>query len=230
MPHYDYILMDVDNTLLDFDGAEDEALRETLAFYGYSITEETLRAYHRVNRGLWDAFERGEITQDDILSRRFLGFMDAMGGAHDPVGMNRAYMDRLARKGSLIPGAEAFCHSLAPHCTLAIVTNGISAVQRGRLEACCLPSLFREIFISAELGYQKPQRGFFDKVFQTLGIVDRKRVVIFGDSLSSDIQGGILAGIDTMWYNPKGLACGSICPTFEVSNYEKARSLILGEE
>jgi len=229
MPHYDYVLMDVDNTLLDFDGAEDAALRETLGFYGYPLTEETLRAYHRVNRGLWDAFERGEITQADILSRRFLGFMEAMGGNHDPIGMNGSYMDRLAQQGSLLPGAEAFCRSLAPHCTLAIVTNGISAVQRGRLEACCLPSLFREIFISAELGYQKPQREFFDKVFLKLGIKDTKRVVIFGDSLSSDIQGGIQAGIDTMWYNPKGLPCGSICPTFEVSSYEEARSLILGE-
>lgn len=227
MAKYDYVLLDVDNTLLDFDGSEVEALLATLKAYGYPTTEESFRVYHRGNRSLWDAFERGEISQEEVLARRFQCFMEDMGGDHDPIVMNQEYMNQLAQQRKMLPGAEEFCHQLASTCTLAIVTNGVAQVQRGRLDHSSIRTFFSHVFISAELGHQKPSREFFDIVCRELSIVDRSRAVIVGDSLSSDIQGGINAGIDTIWYNPKRLPAGAVRPTWEVSCFAAAASLIL---
>jgi 2-haloacid dehalogenase len=230
MAKYAYVLMDADNTLLDFDGSEQDALLEIMKAYGYPIAEETFLVYHRVNRALWAAFEQGEISQEEVLSRRFQHFMEAVGGNHDPIAMNKAYMRMLAQRGSLLPGAEAFCRRLTNACTLAIVTNGIAEVQRERLNHTAIRKYFPHVFISAEIGYQKPSPEFFEVVCRELSIEDRSRAVIFGDSLSSDIQGGINAGIDTIWFNPKGLPLGTVRPTWEVESYETATSLILEQE
>lgn len=230
MAKYNYVLMDADNTLLDFDASEQNALLEMMQRYGYSTTEESFRIYHRINRALWSSFERGEIRQEEVLARRFQHFMEEMGGNFDPIAMNADYMRMLAEGGSLLPGAEAFCRRLTTVCNLAIVTNGIAKVQRERLERTSIRRYFPHVFISAEIGHQKPSPEFFDIVCREMSIKDRSHAVIFGDSLSSDIQGGINAGIDTIWFNPKGLCNKEVRPTWHVSSYDEAASLILGKE
>jgi YjjG family noncanonical pyrimidine nucleotidase len=230
MAKYDYVLLDADNTLLDFDDSERWALGALLDTYGYPTTSESFAVYHRINRALWNAFEKGELAQEQVISRRFQYFMEEMGGNHDPVVMNQDYMKKLAQKGALLPGAEVFCRQLTPYCTLAIVTNGTAEVQRKRLLVSSILGYFSHVFISAEIGYQKPAHEFFDIVFKELSIKDRSRVVMVGDSLTSDIQGGLNAGIDTIWYNPKGRPTGTVKPTWEVGNYAAAASLILEPE
>jgi YjjG family noncanonical pyrimidine nucleotidase len=205
-------------------------LSDTLEQYGYPATEESRGIYYRVNRPLWDAFERGEITLDDIFAQRFQRFMEVVGGKHDPIAINRFYVNQLKQHVRVFPGAEEFCRSLFPFCTLAIVTNGGALVQRARLEQSMLLPYFREVFISGEIGYQKPRKEYFDHVCRELSVQDRSRAVIFGDSLTSDMQGGINAGIDTMWFNPKKLPRGEVVPTWEVSDYATAASLILEDQ
>ncbi len=227
MAKYDYVLLDADNTLFDFDYSEKMALAVTMARWGYPITEEHHRAYHQANKTLWKSFERGEIAQEEILARRFRGFMDLVGGDFDAVAMNEFFMDQLILHGRLLPGAEAFCRSLYGRCTLVIVTNGVARVQRGRLEISPIRDLFAGVFISTELGCQKPSGEYFDAVCRALPLPDRRRAVLVGDSLTSDILGGNGAGIDTIWYNPEGHSHGEIVPKWEARSYTEALGLIL---
>lgn len=229
MPRYDYILLDADMTLFDFERSEEEALQEVLAGRGYPTDRETLELYHRINNALWDANARGEVDQDFLTVERFAAFMRWKGGAYDPGQFNRDYVDSLGRHGHLLPGAEDFCRALAgAGCTLAIVTNGLPEAQWGRFNASPLKGVIPHMFVSMELGCQKPQAEFFDKVCAALGLTDRRRAVVVGDSLITDIRGGLNAGIDTLWFNPRGLPPDPrLRPTFTAGSYQEALEVLL---
>ena len=228
MPNYDYVLFDADNTLFDFDAAEHAALAATLERYGYSDRDTAREHYLRVNRALWAAFNKGEVTAEFLLVERFAALQRILGGGHDPAEMNVFYLARLGEGADLLPGAEALCRALAPHCTLAIITNGVPAVQRSRIAASPLSGLFPYLFISGEMGTQKPERAFFQTVFHTMGITEPGRAVVVGDSLSADIQGAANAGLPSVWYNPKGLPPGSgPLPTHTAAQLSTISAIIL---
>lgn len=231
MPRYDHILLDADMTLFDFERSEEEALREVLTARGYPTDRETLALYLRINTALWDANARGEIGQDFLTVERFAAFMRVKGGSHDPRQFNRDYLESLGRHGYLLPGAEAFCRTLAgAGCVLAIVTNGLPEAQWGRFNASPLKGIVPHMFVSMELGCQKPQKEYFDKVCAELGITDRRRAVVVGDSLKTDIRGGLNAGLDTLWFNPQGLPPDPcIRPAFTVGSYSEALEVLLQE-
>lgn len=228
MPRYDYLLFDADHTLFDFDQAEYCALRDTLLAFHYPFNADTQTFYHAVNRLLWHRFDLGEISREALVVERFAIFVRVMGGNADPAALNRFYLDRLAEGNQLFPGAEALCRALAPHCTLAIVTNGTAHAQRNRIATSALAPLFPWIFISEEVGWQKPERSFFLRVLSAMGITDPARAVVIGDNLFSDIQGGINAGLDTIWYHPSREANAiDIHPTYTVSSYEELQHYLL---
>lgn len=229
MPRYDFILLDADMTLFDFERSEQEALKEVLAARGYPTDRETLALYLRINAALWDANARGEIDQDFLTAERFAAFMRIKGGSHDPRQFNRDYLASLGRHGHLLPGAEDFCRALAAAgSTLAIVTNGLPEAQWGRFNASPLKGIIPYMFVSMELGCQKPQAEYFDKVCAALDITDRRRAVVVGDSLKTDIRGGLNAGIDTLWFNPRGLPPEAhIRPTFTAGSYDEALEILL---
>ena len=229
MPRYDYILLDADMTLFDFERSEQEALREVLTARGYPTDRETVALYLRINSALWDANARGEVDQDFLTVERFAAFMRVKGGSHDPRQFNRDYLDSLGRHAYLLPGAEGFCRALAAAgCELAIITNGLPAAQWGRFNASPLKGLIPHMFVSMELGCQKPQREYFDRVCAALGITDRRRAVVVGDSLKTDIRGGLNAGIDTLWFNPGGLPPDPYHrPTHTAGSYGEALAVLL---
>lgn len=231
MPRYQTILLDADRTLFDFDEAERKALRSVLLSRGYTPDPETVNTYLKINTALWDAFARGEVEQDFLLVERFRRFEEAMGGSHDPVAFNADYLAGLASNSDLIPGALALCRTLAEWgCTLAIVTNGATVAQRGRYNTSPLREVIPHLFISQELGVRKPDPLFFDHVCRTLNLSDRSRAVVVGDSLESDILGGNRAGIDTVWYNPRGLSLGGPArPTYTAANFEAIAAIIDGK-
>ena len=227
MGRYDCFLFDADNTLFDFDRAEREALRRALEDRGYPFTPEIEGCYQAINTALWAKLNRGEIDQATLLVERFSAFTKAAGGTHDPVAFNRDYLGYLAQGAYLIPGALALCQTLAPHGVLALVTNGVASVQHARLAASPLAPLFPWVFVSEEVGYSKPQTGFFDAVFRALEGVDRRRAVLIGDNLISDIGGGKAAGVDTIWYNPHHLPCPpEAAPTWTVSCLDAVAGLV----
>ncbi len=228
MANYDYVLFDADNTLFDFDAAEHAALTATLTHYGLPTDEAVRARYQDINAALWTAHDRGEIARDALVVERFAALLRHLDTHHDPVELNAYYLARLGEDARLLPGAEELCRTLAPCCTMAIVTNGVAAVQRGRFARSPLKALFPHIFISEELGCQKPEKSFFDLVFHAMGITSSSRTVLVGDSLSADIQGAVNAGIPSIWYNPRGLPVkGGAAPTYIAAQFSSISSILL---
>ena len=227
---YDYLLFDADNTLFDFDRAEERALRATLEFFGYPLDSDTRELYRTINRVLWRRLDLGEISREALVVERFALFDRAMGGSRDAAALNRFYLDRLSEGAELLPGAEALCRSLAPRATLALVTNGVARAQRGRLARSALAGLFPYVFISEEVGWQKPQREFFSHVCSAMAIRDRRRAVVIGDNLVSDVQGGLQSGLDAVWFNPNGLPNPTqVRPTWEARSFSALEDYLCGE-
>ena len=227
---YDYLLFDADNTLFDFDRAEERALQATLEFFGYPLDSDTRELYRTINRVLWRRLDLGEISRETLVVERFALFDRAMGGGRDAAALNRFYLDRLSEGAELLPGAEALCRSLAPRATLALVTNGVARAQRGRLARSALNGLFPYVFISEEVGWQKPQREFFSHVCSAMAIRDRRRAVVIGDNLVSDVQGGLQSGLDAVWFNPNGLPNPTqVRPTWEARSFSALEDYLCGE-
>ncbi len=226
MNRYRYLLFDADETLFDFPQSERLAIVKTLGDYGFPCGEEMISLYSGINHALWQKFNLGEIPREQIRKERFTKLLEAIGG--DPAlgpEMDRHYAASLGGFGVLYPGALELCRWLAPHYEMAIVTNGFSLSQHGRFDRSPVREYIPHLFISEELGCQKPQKLFFDKVLEAMGITEREKVLVIGDSLNSDIQGGKNAGLDTCWYNPEGGESG--LPDYTVRSYEELMELLL---
>ena len=203
---FDVILLDVDGTLLDFGMSERQGMRVVLEQYGFEPTEERLLLYHEINEGFWSAFERGEVTKDNLVRQRFETFFDRLGRAVDGREAEELYRRQLDGSAILIDGAVEICGYLRDRYDLYIVTNGTSSTQYKRLAASGLDLYVKDIFVSEDAGSQKPQKEYFDYCFSRIPGADPSRMLLVGDSLHSDILGGNVAGTDTCWYNPKGKA------------------------
>ena len=228
MPQYETVLLDADMTLFDFRRSEREALRDTLRSFNLPWDEQVLRDYAKINSALWDAFARGEIDQDFLSIERFAALMRAHGGHADPWKVNHSYELALGETAYLLPGAEDFCRALSGMgLTLAIATNGLPAAQRGRYVRTGLDRYIPHLFISMELGAQKPLPAFFDRICEALNIRDRSQAVMVGDGLGTDILGGNRAGLDTIWYNPDRLPLtGPARPTYTAGSYGEVLDLL----
>ena len=232
MLRYSVILFDADNTLFDFDRAEAEALRQVTESRGISLTAELRSAYRKINSELWNRFDRGEITRDWLMVERFRQYLELLGGG-DPADMNRAYLGQLGQCSELLPGAEALCRRLKPVCRMAILTNGITESQTGRLERSAIRDCIEALFISQAMGCQKPQREFFVRVYDALGLTpaELSRTVMVGDNLQSDILGGRNVGISTIWFNPRQMENTSgIRPDWEANTLAAVGDIILGAQ
>lgn len=228
MANYDVVLLDADMTLLDFHRSERAALRRTLEKWGAPCNEKVCADYSRINGALWDAFARGEVDQDFLVVERYAALLRLYGNGQDPKALNHDYELFLGEEAYLLPGAMAFCQALSQAgLTLAIATNGLPAAQRGRYKRTGLCDVIPHLFISMELGAAKPQASFFDKVLAALNVTDRRRVVMVGDALGTDILGANRAGLDSVWYNPGCLPRkGPAAPTYEAASYDQALTIL----
>lgn len=227
---YSTILFDADNTLFDFDKAEQNAFFKTCRAAGLNPSEADFQTYRRINSGYWKQYETGSITKAALQLGRFQDFFAALAiDGIDPGEFNRNYLDHMAQGHFLIAGAEDVCRTLAKTHRLAIITNGLSRSQRGRLSGSAICDSISDLFISEELGVSKPDVRYFDQVLSALDVRDKSMVLIVGDSLTADIQGGINAGLDTCWYNPHGLENTlGLVPTFEIGSLQELLTLLNG--
>ena len=227
---YDVILWDADDTLLDFQRSEASALERAFAEYDLPLTEEIRRGYLEINHGLWKALERGEVTKQQVLDERFQRTFSRFGLTAPRDGsFERTYQRMLGEGAFLLPDAESVLRALSGRCRQAIVTNGVTATQRNRLRLCGLDRIMDDVFISEQLGAAKPQRAFFDAVFDRLGQPPRERVLIVGDSLTSDMHGGEVAGIDRCWFNPHGVENTSgVEVTWEIRRLPELLAIVEG--
>ena len=202
---YDTVLMDADDTLLDFRRSEREALSDTMKEIGVEPTDERIRAYSEINASLWKALERGEIEKSVLLYRRFSLFAEYLELPADEERdrhMAEYYMQSLSTKGYLLDGARELCRSLYGKARLYIVTNGVEFIQKGRYAVCGLGDYVDGVFISGVIGHEKPSRAYFERVAAEIPDFCPEKTLMVGDSLTSDIRGGVGFGLDTCWYNP----------------------------
>ena len=201
--HYRTLLLDADGTILDFDRSEAEAIRQTLTEYQLPVTEDWVASYHQINDALWKQLERGEISKQDLRHVRFSRLLEHYGVQRDACAMADTYVEELASRAYLLPGALEACRILAKSYRLYIITNGIAYVQTKRLASLPLEDCILKSYISEEVGYEKPDIRYFESVMRDIPDCDTSSSLVIGDSLSSDMAGGIGAGIDTCWINPK---------------------------
>ena len=221
------IFLDLDETLLDFSQAEAVALSRTLRCFEIEPTDHIIQRYHVLNISQWRLMEEGKLSREGALTRRFELLFEEMGWSLEQVpAFNDQYEIFLGQGHYFLPGAEDLLKELAPRYDLYLATNGASEVQRGRLKSAGIEPYFKGIFISGEVGYNKPSAEYFQTVFAAISDFDPACAIIVGDSLTSDIRGGRNAGIRTCWLNPTGAEPHSgILPDYTVRTLEELPAL-----
>jgi len=224
---YELVFIDADETLFDFKRAESEALSGAFGQFGLEASEDSLREYEEVNKRLWAALERGEIDQARLKVERFRLLFERLGMDIDPQAFSRDYIERLSRGTFLLDGAESACEYLSGKYALAIITNGIKEVQLPRIEASAIRKHISRVIVSEEAKCSKPSAGIFDYACEAIDFRVKERMIMVGDSLGSDIQGGINFGIDTCWVNLASARNETgIVPTYEVARLEDLKEIL----
>lgn len=214
---YDWLLFDADGTLFDFVRAESLALERTFGEMGIPFEPGYGPVYQEINHQVWRDFEMGQITAEALRLVRFERLFAALQLSTDAEIFSTCYLSHLARIPDLLPGALDLIKRLRGRYHLALITNGLKDVQRPRLALSALATDFEAVAISEEMGVAKPNSLYFTALFNRIGWPDKTRVLVIGDSLSSDIQGGHGFGLDTCWFNPSGLDGGQkVQPTYEI--------------
>lgn len=222
-----YLLLDIDDTILDFHKSEHLAIKNTLREFGIEPTQEVCDLYSRINQEHWERLERKEITRPQVLVGRFAVLMETLNVSGDAAACCRRYMENLTNETHFLPEAREALETLSQHYALYGVSNGNLSVQRGRLAAANISHLFQRIFISEEVGVDKPDPRFFKVVFDAIPGFDPQKAMIVGDSLTSDILGGIRSGIRTCWVNAKHKPHPEdICPDHEIEKLSQLMDLL----
>lgn len=222
---YTTLLFDLDDTLMDFKKAEENAIEKLLLKYSLPATEENKRLYSLTNQSKWKALEKGEITRKELFTTRFPDFFKALGVEADGAKANADYMHFLSQGRFVIDGAEDICRELRKSYSMYIITNGAKIVQQGRLTDLPLMQYFDGVFISEEVGFDKPKKEYFDHVFLNIPEKDKSKCLVIGDSLSSDILGAVNYGIDCCWISEK--ISSEIKPTYQISTLKELLNILI---
>ena len=226
---YKIALIDADNTLLDFSRSEHDALCECLTARNLPTDEKITSRYAAINDFYWKQLELGLVTREGLRIARFDSFFKEFGFDCNPVQMAEDYMEALCTKSYLMDGAWEFCKQIYGKCRLFVITNGNTVVQKRRFDPSPIAPYFENCFISEQMGCAKPEKAYFDAVTASIPDFHPERTIVIGDSLSSDIQGGINAGLDTCWYNPLKKPGSSHIPmTYTAHTFEEIQAIILG--
>ena len=222
----EFLLLDLDDTILDFHKAERIALSKTFRDFGLEPREEVLELYHKINKWHWEQLELGVMTRDQVLVGRFDRLFQELGMEVDAAACMKRYEHNLSTGHYFLPGAEEAVKRLHEKYRLFLVSNGTATVQQGRLTSAGLYPYFEQVFISQEIGFNKPDKAFFDRCFDRISGFAPDRALMVGDSLTSDIKGGVNAGLTTVWVNPEHKDCGDIHPDYEIERLYQLEALL----
>ena len=220
------IFFDLDDTLLDFHLAERGALTKTLLHLNIEPKEEILARYSEINLSQWKLLEKGRTTREKIKARRFQLLFAELGIDCFPAEAADYYEDHLGFSHHLIPGAVELLEEVYKKYRLFAASNGYARVQRSRMESADITKYFAGVFISQEIGFNKPDIAFFNNCFARIEDFKKEETVIVGDSLSSDIKGGNAAGITTIWFNARQKTYYSIKPGYEIRRLSELMPLL----
>ena len=223
----EFLFLDLDDTILDFHKAEHIALGKTFRGFGLEPTEEVMSRYSLINKAHWERLERKELTREQVLVGRFAVLFGEYGIDVDPTLCARTYENNLSIGHYFLPGAYEAVERLSKKYKLYLASNGTAKVQAGRLESANISHFFRGIFISQEIGANKPDISYFNGCFARIPDFDVSKSMIVGDSLTSDILGGKNAGMKTCWVNPTGKpAKPDIQPDYEIPSVTQLEALL----
>ena len=197
MKPYDWILFDADETLFHFDAQQ--GLRRMFARFDVTFTEQDFAEYQTVNQPLWVDYQNGTINAQQLQTRRFNTWADQL--KVEPQTLNSAFMRAMAEICAPLDGAVDLLDALHGEIKLGIITNGFTELQQVRLQSTGLSAHFDLVVISEQVGVAKPHRDIFDHALNLMGEPTRERVLMVGDTLESDILGGLNAGLHTCWLN-----------------------------
>ena len=230
MSKFDWILFDADDTLLDFTSAEREAFSAMLVDFGLSAQEGYFSLYKACNHQAWQAYERGEIDAVDLRRKRFADFIASAGlsKAIDPLAMNTAYLENLIRHTSPLEGALEVLKTLQSRkVRMGIITNGLKEVQRPRIRRVGMEKFFDVVLVSDEIGLAKPDTRFFALAHEAMGLPDKGKVLVVGDSYASDITGAKNYAFPSCWFNPRAQPLPQpAVPDFEIRSLRELIGLV----
>ena len=221
MNKYKHIIFDLDDTILDFQSSEEQALKEIITLYKLPYTKQTIACYKGINDRLWSQLEEGLISREKVLNTRFSLFLREFQIDESGSKVEAMYREHLNQGHSTITHANELLSTLSGQgYNLYIGTNGVGSTQRKRLADSNLQDYFEDIFISEEIGYEKPNPLFFQHIFDALNTSHKEEFLMIGDRLSSDIKGAINIGMDCVWFNRKRSQPDPFAPksTHTVSN------------
>ena len=224
---YEFLFLDLDDTILDFHKAERIAISKTIREFGVEPTEEVLQRYHVINKWHWEQLELGKLTRAQVLENRFGMLFEELGVQADKTACARVYEHNLSQGHWFLPGAEEAVERLSKKYRLFLASNGTASVQKGRMTSANLYRFFERVFVSQEIGHNKPSKAYFDAAFAQIPGFDKSKCLMVGDSLTSDIRGGINADIKTCWVNPGGLPCPEdIKPDYQIGYLHQLEALL----
>ena len=222
----EFLFLDLDDTILDFHKAERIAISKTIRDFGVEPTEAVLNRYHVINKWHWEQLELGRLTRPEVLKNRFQVLFAEMGVDVDAALCASAYEKNLSVGHYFLPGAEEAVDALSKKYRLFLASNGTASVQKGRMTSANLYRFFEKVFVSQEIGFNKPSIEYFNGCFSQIAGFDKDKAMIVGDSLTSDIKGGSLAGIKTVWVNPGHADCGQWKPDHEIEALHQLEALL----
>ena len=228
LKNYDVFLFDADGTLFDYDMAEANALKTMFDYCGFNYSESVRSKYREINTQEWESYEKGETTKAELQVSRFTRLFSSIGVDFDVKDFNEKYLYQLGKGTFLINGALEICREVVScNKRIYIVTNGILATQKARIEHSSIKEYISDYFVSEFVGSQKPHASYFNYVFSHIPAMDKDKTLIVGDSLSADIAGGNNSGIDSCWLNSSGIENKTdIVPTYEIAALYELRKFI----
>lgn len=222
------ILLDLDDTILDFKASERASIIKLMEYLNVKVTEDRINKYHEIDNLYWQRYEKKEITKDVIFKERFKVFFEdyCLCKFDDYENINDIYFSYLTTNVYLIPSSIEFLEKIKEHFKVYVITNGVKFVQEKRIELSSLKKYFDKIYISEEIGLQKPDKNFFLYVLNDTKS-NKENTIVIGDSLTSDITGANNTGLKSIWFNPTEKNCFGISPTYTVKNYQEILNILL---
>lgn len=206
------VLIDIDNTLLDFDAYVQTAMKEGFALFGLGdYTEHAFTVFDHINNELWQQIENGTLTRDELLAQRWNRVFAALGIEFDGPRFERYFGDRLFSSAIPIEGAQELLEYLSRKYILCAASNGPYDQQVNRLKTGKMLRYFADLFISEKVGCSKPSPRFFEHCLNALNTERKRRgettlrpdeIIMIGDSLSSDMAGAVASGMISCYFDP----------------------------
>ncbi len=225
---YEVILFDADETLFDFKRSEKVALEKSIAAFNIKYDEAYhLPIYSAINKRVWQELEQGILSAEQLKTERFKRLTEKLNFTFDPNEFSNIYLNSLAEASFLLEDALEIITYLNKKYRLVIITNGLTVVQKKRIHQSSIAKYFEAIIISEEVNVSKPNKEIFQYALERIKHENKETVLMVGDSLSSDIQGGLNFAIDTCWFNPnRSKNESNITPTFEIQSLLELKKLL----